>query len=84
MIFISNQFNLASKCNTNITPEILKLLRQREVSRFLRFSDVTFQNLGIFWTTYNLNDAIRRFCDVTNLSNPFYDSVSKSKLVNSI
>ena len=65
-----NQRNFESHL-LQITPENLKLLRKLKVSQFLRFSEVTFQNLSIFWSIFYLNDAIRCSCDVTNLTSLF-------------
>ena len=46
----------------------------------LRFAEVTFPNLSIFWPMFNLNDFTRRFCDKSTLTEAFYDSESKRNL----
>ena len=46
----------------------------------LRFFEVTFRNLNIFWVIlFNLNDVVRHYCDVTTLTEAFYDLRSKKK-----
>ena len=47
-ILILNLFDFESKFVTNISSK-LRLLRWREFSRFLRFSEVAFWNLSNFW-----------------------------------
>ena len=56
MIFILNQLDL-SQILLQITPENLKV---RERVSILRFSEVTFRNLSIFWLKFNLTDVITR------------------------
>ena len=45
----------------------------------VKFVKVSFLQLNIFSTTFNLNDAIRRFGNKSALTKTFSDSVSKNK-----
>ena len=46
----------------------------------LRFLEVPFRNLSIYWSINNLNDVTKRFCAVTTLTWHFMIQYQKTNL----
>ena len=77
MIFVSNQLNFELKFITN---EFWKIDGSKVAESFPIIFEVFrkhFPKSNHFWIILNLNDVTRRFCDVTDMTLAFYDSVSK-------
>ena len=67
MAFILNQLDFESNCIINISRkcEVAKVMESFPI---LRSPEVTFQTPSIFGPIFDLNDFIKRFCYVTNLT----------------
>ena len=66
-LFASNQLNFESNLCTN--QQKFKVAKVKKSLPILRFAEeMSFRNLRIFWTMFNLNDVIKRICDVNILT----------------
>ena len=57
--------------NLTLSQNSLQVAKVTGTSRFLKFSEIIFVNLSSFWPKLNINDVMRRFCDITNLTQAF-------------
>ena len=55
-----------SQISLKITPENFEVDKVTGSFPILRFAEVSFRNLSIFWPTFISND-VRSICDVTTL-----------------
>ena len=77
MLFLFNL--ILSQTFSEIIFENLKLLSNGKFTNF-EVSRNHFTKSEHFWPLFNLSAVIRRFCDVTNLTQAFCDSVVKTNL----